>query len=289
MIRYLEKEEFERYLPLWREAFPEDSEPFLTYYYRKSRENSRILVKEDEQGNILTMAHLNFYRLRVAEREYELPYIVGVATASSARKKGYMREVMQQIFADLHRTYKPFCYLMPAQADIYTPFGFSYIFDQPGWKLRKDLPNAKHIPIRLDGMSGGWDPRKSAGWVGRFLDERYEVYAVRDGAYMEDLQAELDSQNGQAYAWEDESGELVALEGIWAGNKQRFLYCQRNDWMEIDETKRPAIMARITDLTAMAETITTTQNCPCLKMQVYLRVHDDLIPENDGLWRWKLA
>ena len=33
MIRYLDKDEYGKCIPLWKEAFPEDSEEFLDYYF----------------------------------------------------------------------------------------------------------------------------------------------------------------------------------------------------------------------------------------------------------------
>ena len=35
MIRYLNKDEYGKCIPLWKEAFPEDSEEFLDYYFGK--------------------------------------------------------------------------------------------------------------------------------------------------------------------------------------------------------------------------------------------------------------
>ena len=84
MIRYLGQEEYGKCLPLWQEAFPEDSQAFLGYYFNKKLPGSRVLVKEDGSGSILTMAHLNPYTVMVRRRRYRLSYIVGVATAASS-------------------------------------------------------------------------------------------------------------------------------------------------------------------------------------------------------------
>ena len=80
MIRYLGQEEYGKCLPLWQEAFPEDSQAFLGYYFNKKLPGSRVLVKEDGSGSILTMAHLNPYTVMVRGRRYRLSYLVGVAT-----------------------------------------------------------------------------------------------------------------------------------------------------------------------------------------------------------------
>ena len=59
MIRYLEKSEFGACRPLWQEAFPEDSREFADYYFDKKLCQSAVLVKEDDTGRIVTMAHMN--------------------------------------------------------------------------------------------------------------------------------------------------------------------------------------------------------------------------------------
>lgn len=164
MIRYLKKEEFDRCIPLWREAFPEDSQAFIDYYFGKKVSRSHILVKEHENdggsGRLLCMAHLNPYEVMVREKTYTLPYIVGVATAADSRHQGHMRDVLMKMFQDLHESGTPFCYLMPASPKIYEPFGFVYVFDQPVLKLaghggsddgERDRDRFWKTELRLDG------------------------------------------------------------------------------------------------------------------------------------------
>lgn len=43
MIRYLDKDEYGKCIPLWKEAFPEDSEEFLDYYLVRRFRTARLL------------------------------------------------------------------------------------------------------------------------------------------------------------------------------------------------------------------------------------------------------
>lgn len=289
MIRYLNQDEYRKCIPLWREAFPEDSEEFVKYYFDRKIMGSRVIVKENNAGRILSMAHLGPYRVAVGSWEFELPYIVGVATAADCRHQGHMRDLLVKLLGDLHHARLPFCYLMPASPDIYLPFGFMYIYDQPVWRLREDLgKEAVSAGLRLE------EQEELGAWINRWLRERYQVYAKRDREYLKLLQAELDSENGQVTGYRDSMGGLAALEAVWGIDKreQRFLYCGRQDWLAgADETApaKPAVMARITDAAAMAQVITVNQDCPCARMEVFVKIKDRLIPGNNGLWRWSLG
>lgn len=336
MIRYLDKEEYGACIPLWQEAFPEDSREFLEYYFGRKIKESRILVKEDGEGRILTMVHLNPYDVMVGGQAHRLSYIVGVATAAGSRHQGHMRDVLVRMLQDMHGAGDPFCYLMPASPDIYRPFGFTYVFDQPLWRLDVDEAerpdgterpdeaerpdemerpdeterpdgterpdeaerpvNAERLELRLDEKAGTsvMDQEYLADWMNRWLKERYQVYARRDAAYLDLLQAELDSENGRVFGWMDGQGNLAALQAYWGTEKreQRFLYCSREDWVgpaDPQRPGRPAIMARIADVRAFMEMITVNSGCPCPVMEVPVRIHDTLISGNDGLWTWRVG
>ncbi len=313
MIRYLEKEEKGRCRGLWQEAFPEDSEGFLEYYFKWKTRDNQILVKEDETGRILSMAHLNPYQVMVRGRVWELDYIVGVATAKDSRHQGHMRDILGKMLLDMHEAGMPFCYLMPASEAIYL-LGFRFVFDQPLWQMKEGLPEGagpKEIPLA--------EAHSLASWINRWLKQRFQVYALRDEKYMERLEAELDSENGRVFGWYDKQGELKAsgLLGNGKGGAEVSLFCGTGlggtgrrgsnpgggalQTGPADESPdgavgtgcncasvRPAIMARITDAARMMEAVSLNEEAPCDHIEALLRIRDELIPGNRGLWRWKL-
>ena len=64
MMRYLSQEEKKNTISLWTEAFPEDSDSFLEYYYREKIKDNRILVAEEEESaKIVSILHINPYKL----------------------------------------------------------------------------------------------------------------------------------------------------------------------------------------------------------------------------------
>lgn len=166
MIRYLFEEEKERSRALYYEAFPEDSEGFVEYYYSYITKDNRILVLEQE-GTICSMLHLNPYRLSVNGTAVDAYYYVAVATKASCRHQGMMRSLLSKSLKDIHREGHAFAYLMPADRAIYEPFDFRIVYQQK----KVELP---------------MDPQKANEEMAKLFD----VYTLRDAWYMEKLAEE---------------------------------------------------------------------------------------------------
>ena len=284
MVRYLEKGEYGKCRSLWEEAFPDDSKSFADYYFSEKLPGSKVLAIEGEEGKLLTMAHLNPYMISVNGKKWELPYIVGVATAADQRHKGYMRQVLYKMLQDLNQKKKPFCFLMPAAEAIYRPFQFAFIYDQPVWKPEEELEkDLEKCPVDLAKKA-----ETAAHWLNDWLEKHYEVYAVRDKAYMELLKKELESEAGEVTGWYEKDGKLHALEAWWGLGKreERFYYTLSE--IEPADT-HPAIMARITDVKALLEVIGLNEDAPEDRFQAVLSIKDPIIPENEGRWLWKLG
>ena len=140
-MRYLKRQEKTRTLPFWREAFPEDSEEFLEYYYTEKTADNRILA-EEEEGRIVSMLHRNPYPVWAGSRRWNSDYVVAVATARDRRGRGLMRRLLGSALADMFQEGMEFCFLMPADRRLYEPFGFAYVYDQPHLAL---TPEAESI------------------------------------------------------------------------------------------------------------------------------------------------
>ena len=267
---------------LW-EAFPEDSKEFDDYYYRNKAERSRILA-EEEEGEIISMVQLNPYRVQVRNREYELSYIVGVATRADRRHQGHMRRLLIKMLTDMRRERVPFTFLMPAAEAIYLPFGFRYIFSQPhlGWKksataameegetalTREEIRLGQAFPRETaesqespapesaasqspaagrDQLQGDCRPALAAG--SRDSWRAVQDFHGQDEAYVLGLMEELASEDGTWTVFKDGDGEIAAMESWWGlkEREQRFLYALDGLTEEIRPAS-PAIMARITCL-----------------------------------------
>lgn len=294
MIRYLKQDEKDRSRALWEEAFPEDSMGFCDYYFTEKVRDNKILVSE-EDGRIRSMVHLNPYQVKVRDRSCRLDYIVGVATAMDSRRQGRMRGLLCRMLEDMYQEQKPFTFLMPADPKIYEPFDFSYIFDQPKWRLR-------------EGGIVGREPWKAghpvsagdlAGWMNHLLSQGHEVFCLRDSAYVERLSKELASEGGGLellYMRRDGDGRMrpaAEIDGIYAEwgltkKEVRALLCRSGMRVEAGPAK-PAIMARIVDLGKMVRAVGLREDWEEDEVVVPIEVEDRLLPGNRGRYLWHLV
>lgn len=225
MIRYLSDEEKQRSRILYREAFPEDTDAFVEYYYHYVTKDNRILVRE-EDGRICSMLHLNPYRISVNGQVTDAYYYVAVATAGDCRHQGMMQSLLEKSLRDICSLGHPFAYLMPVNRAIYEPFGFRIVYEQKKTELPEDPVQANE---KMSGM--------------------FDVYTVRDDSYMEKMREE----------------ERV---------------CEGDAPFDII----PYIMMRITNVERMLGFLRS-----CRPHQVTFCVKDRIIPENQGIYEWKIS
>lgn len=308
MLRYLDVEERGLSRDLWREAFPEDSEQFDDYYFTEKLKDNRILVIQ-EDGRIQSMVQLNPYLVQTGARKWRVDYIVGVATRKDKRHQGYMRKLLVQMMADMHGEMMPYCFLMPIDEAIYRPFGFTNIFEQPRVALKDGAGQLRVAELRPGQTQAIAD---AAEWMNRWLDERYQVYAVRDEAYLVRLLKELGSEDGSLELLYDR-GRLVGMQSFWGlGEKeQRLLYAEEGyvdsepedtgeasavtSTMDLSAAevsghgdKKPGIMARIIAVQEMVKVIHLKKSVEPEELVIRLKLVDPLIEENDGAWLWHL-
>jgi predicted acetyltransferase len=295
MIRYLGQEEKRESLLLWREAFLEDSDRFLRYYYREKTKDNRILVKE-EGDRIVSMIHRNPYRLQVGDHVRDVDYVVAVATAEDRRRRGLMRSLLTRMMEDQYREEMGFCFLMPADVRIYAPFDFVTVCRQPRFTLngrgRKLLERQR---IRRKGQ----DILIAARWMERWLKERYDVFARRTPEYVRRLLLELESEDGWmefltsagTKAGEESYGERT-IEGLWGWwgiekKEQRMLFAGE-EWTEPEAEEGPVIMVRIIHLKTFLRSIKLSPKGGSAPLSVRLGVRDGVCRENNGVFLWTI-
>ena len=190
-VRKLRQEEHIRTRKLWEEIFTEDTPEFLDYYYSVKTSDNEIYVIEDD-GEIVSMLHLNPYQMRVKDKVFKTHYIVAVATDERYRHQGLMRQLLNHAMQIMTDRREPFTFLMPANEEIYKPFGFEFIYEQKREKIigkQSDDTMLKITRARND------DCQKIADFANEILLE-YDVVTWRDEKYYQTLISELKSEEG---------------------------------------------------------------------------------------------
>lgn len=281
-MRYLKQEEKEWCRPLWKEAFPEDSAAFTDYYFREKMKDNQVLIKE-EDGQVIAMLHRNPYCVQAGSKQWDVDYIVGVATRADRRHRGHMRDLLHRMFRDMYEEEQPFTFLMPEAEAIYLPFGFTYIYDQPGWVLKDpaqvQFVKCEDTPEQIE---------KAGDVMERWLADHYQVFCHRDPAYVERLIKELKSENGNMEFLYDQDA-LIGVYCQWGQRQveQRMLICPESYRRE-EKPAKPAIMARIIHLERFVQAIHLKADSENEQMSVLIRVEDPVLSENHGTFLWHL-
>lgn len=281
MIRYLETAEKERARALWNEAFPEDSKEFCDYYFKEKMKDNKVLVCE-ENGKIVSMLHRNPYEISMRGRIKKCDYIVGVSTALSERHKGHMRGLLFAMLRDMQEERMPFTFLMPARESLYYPYDFRFVYDQPRWVLHYNKD------IKKVACAGGALYGDLAQWQNAWLNRQYEVFAVRDAAYLERMEKELKSENGACrLIYEDDW--FIGMESEWGLKEREMRYLYTGERYRALAGTKPAIMARIVCMPEFVKPIRLSEDCPEDEVTVEIGIHDLFVPQNQGAWIWKLT
>lgn len=173
---YLSALEKESSRSLYEKVFREDTKRFVDYYYQyKVRENEILALRED--GQIVSMLHLNPYVMIVNGYEVKSNYIVAVATQEEYRHRGYMRMLLERAIRDQAAKKIPFTFLMPASESIYAPYDFVRICPYTS------------LPPRVE--------RMAQEEQNRYLASRYQLFCKRNDRYMEEQEAQKRAMEGE--------------------------------------------------------------------------------------------
>ena len=190
-VRKLRQEEHFKTRRLWEKIFTEDTLEFLDYYYSVKVNDNEIYVMEDD-GEIVSMLHLNPYQMRVRDKIFKTHYIVAVATDERYRHQGLMRQLLNHAMQVMADRGEPFTFLMPANEAIYKPFGFEFIYEQK----REKVSGKKCEDNTLKIMEAS---PKHCQEIADFANEilcEYDVVTWRDATYYQTLLSEVSSEDG---------------------------------------------------------------------------------------------
>lgn len=287
-IRYLRNDEKYRTRRLYEESFPEDSSSFIDFYYSRKMKTNAVLAAE-EDGRIVSMAHLNPYHVFVRGRQYEIPYIVAVATDRTMRRRGLMRMILNRLLEDACQRKTPFVFLEPANPAYYTPFGFTFISEKQPLRLKKGILTDRNY----DGTEGfsKADAAETAAFVNDLLEKRYDVFCRRDAEYLSLLDGEVSASGGHIKVLKNPEGNLAGLQTFdYADTKEEDSRLLTDESLtEAAGAAEPFIMGRITNLPEFLKTIRLSDSCSGKELLLRLNIADPILEENSGIFTWRIG
>lgn len=287
---------------LWERVFPEDSPQFLDYYYEKKLPDTRVLARRNGAGDCIAMLHLNAFRLALRQHDVDTYYVVAVATAPEQRGRGLMKQLFAEAFGMAAEC--PFLFLTAVDEAIYTKLGFAVTdssllperFLPPhGCQPEHRLPAETAAPLERECVDLPFqeqDAEAAAQMINRTLAGDYDVYILRDAAYLKRLEAERACEGGQLriikengeitgyyQTLPDENGGRLLIEAVCATEAARRAL---PPWPQYSE--HIAVMMRITNVLQLLSYF-VPEGVAEEAWNVALWVEqDELIPDNNGCY-----
>lgn len=304
VVRKLEPMEHESTRFLYEEAFPEDSQEFVRYYYMYRAARNQIFVVEN-QREICSMLHLNPYQLQCAGQLCQSFYIVAVATGEQYRHKGYMSMLLHASLKEMAKKKIPFTFLMPAAREIYLPFDFRFIY----WQNQGGFcaASGRETEGELEMAKAGVEHLAQLAEVADRLLGAYTVHAVHDEEYFRILLEEQKVQDGEVtlirrdgevvgYCFLAQEGETCEIRELVVDQS-----LEREAWKLLKKTygqdhkvhvegfaksgypqciQKPKIMARLVNLQACIALLKAVE-----PVVIEFALEDSMVPENNGIYR----
>ena len=188
---------------LWKEAFG-DTDQYIDYYFKEKAGRSRVYSKYVDDA-LVSMMFFTPYEVVYRGRGIICPYIVGVATKESHRRRGYMRMLLEQGLKEAEARGCELAFLCPADESIYEPFGFL------GVQYRKQLTvsgcglvRGRYAVSCFADLTEEEKTQAAAFAADRLASSDFDLYMKRSVAYYEGVQKEMEALDG---------GVLVMREG----------------------------------------------------------------------------
>ena len=273
MIKYLNQKEKIFTKPLYKEAFFEDSDSFVNYYYEEKLKDNRILA-DIEGESVRSMIMLNPYKISVFNKIYNLDYIVAVATGKEFKRQGYMRRLLNKALCDMNAENVPFTYLIPANKDYYLPFDFAFV-------ANKNEYNANFSGLKKQVIKEEPDKElifRILDFINNEVSKDNDVYTYRDENYfIRDLK-EIASEDGFINIYSDEN-DIVAYESFWGKKlelKERIVSSKLGN----RKFGKENIMVRITDIVELLSNFRAKE-----PLDIIIKINDNIIEAQNGYFR----
>lgn len=308
---------YQLYLYAFNNQDSEERRAFFNDRYEHSKVYGLLNGDKLSSGMLSIPFKVNFHGVT-----YKMNGIGDVMSYPEFGGHGAITALMRQALADMRSDDVALSYLAPFSYEFYRRFGYEEVFDRAVYKIKNtDLPRVKlseergqflRLPLEdaislidevyennAQSRNGGL---KRENWWWHYLGLKHPRWQV--GVYLED------GQNASGYVIYEAAGNTFKIQEIMYTNQlsyqylQRFI-CQHESMFEefeyasgdpkgfpdvmanpyvVNVKIMPYMMARIINLQKFVDTYPFIQKVKSLR----LGVKDELIPQNNGIWRLKV-
>lgn len=320
-IHKLTAKDLDEFYHLYLYAFNNQDSEERRAFFNDRYEHSKVygLLNGDKlsSGMLSIPFKVNFHGVT-----YKMNGIGDVMSYPEFGGHGAITSLMRQAFADMRSDDVALSYLAPFSYEFYRRFGYEEVFDRAVYKIKNtDLPCVKlseergqflRLPLEeaislIDEVYENNAQSRNGGlrredWWWHYLGLKHPQWQV--GVYLED------GQNASGYVIYEAAGHTFKIQEIMYTNQlsyqylQRFI-CQHESMFEefeyasgdpkgfpdvmanpyvVNVKIMPYMMARIINLQKFVDNYPFVQKVKSLR----LGVKDELIPQNNGIWRLKV-
>ena len=197
MVRLLENNEKTKIRDLYEHCFEEDTKEFVDYYFDKRIRENEVVVNEKD-GEIVSAIHLIPKDAVVGNLKTNVTYIYAVATWEKYRKKGYIKEILQDVISSMFLNMDVFTYLIPSSpenAEIYRKFGFEFVMDKREMIEKEHRRKPSHSVIRRKAEKS--DLVKLSIFAQQAMDSNHRIALSKDLDYFKQMLELVEVENGE--------------------------------------------------------------------------------------------
>ena len=279
MIRYLENNEKQNIRPLYEQIFHDPIE-YTNYYFDKCLDKNAVAVNEQE-GEIVSSAHLIPKNAVVGTFKTTIWYIYGVCTLEHFRNQGRMKALFSKILNDMYQEMKAFTYLIPSDennANIYRRLGFEFVMNKNGMKPWNHRRKATHsLILRRAEYS---DLIRIAIFAQSSMEKKYRVTLAKDIDYFKRVMELIEIEGGRIEIYVE--NKVIVGYRIWIDDEifEEMLdpSIQALSWL--DAREKPYAMVRILNIRKTLRLL----GCNDFETRI-LKISDPMIEENNGCFR----
>lgn len=281
---------------LWDKCFDEDSVSWRDWYFENIFDIKNI-VGAKENGQLISMVHMNPYPIAMRNSRIATFALSGVATNEQHRGRGYAGNLIKYALNKAYLVGYDFSFLYPFKYEYYEKFGYSLGYNKYKYIQEYDA-KANDEQIIVHEM---FSDEYLAKIYAKFVSEK-NGFVLRNGAYysvhIKELLCDKNkivcfSLGGKAgYFCIDESKQLVeemAYEGSQSSAiKAITRYLKKDTGFEnlydLDDLigiKERHCMGRVISVMSIFRKLKLK------KVDIKIRISDDIIEDNNGVWHIK--